>query len=281
MYNAHKTLPYRVEMYRQLKRKRTLFAYLFVMSLPIIVALAVKFGTSGNSTGPTRFGSGTADLIGLATKGAANFTSTMFYFATPFLLVAVISIFNGDTVASEANWSTLRYLLASPVPRTRLLIQKLKVSLTLSALSVVILVGTAWIVGQITFGSAPLLTPLGVTMQSHVAIPRLLIVAAYLSINLLSVAGLAFYLSVATDVPLGAVGGAIGIMILSNILDAISGLGTLRNWLPTHYSFSWFDAFSSNIDWTQMIRGASYSVMLFGVLIALAIHKFSKKDVTS
>ena len=70
MYNANKTLPYRVEMYRQLKRKRTLFAYLFVMALPIIVALAVKFGTSGNSTGPTRFGSGTTDLIGLATKGA-------------------------------------------------------------------------------------------------------------------------------------------------------------------------------------------------------------------
>ena len=88
MYRASKTLPYRLEMYRQIKRKRTLFAYLFVISLPVIVALAVKFGTSGNSSGPTRFGSGTADLIGLATKGAANFTTTMFYFATPFLLIA-------------------------------------------------------------------------------------------------------------------------------------------------------------------------------------------------
>lgn len=281
MYNANKTLPYRVEMYRQLKRKRTLFAYLFVMALPIIVALAVKFGTSGNSTGPTRFGSGTTDLIGLATKGAANFTSTMFYFATPFLLVAVISIFNGDTVASEANWSTLRYLLASPVPRIRLLLQKLKVSLTLSAFAILILVLTAWGVGYIAFGGAPLLTPLGVTMQPSVAIPRLLIVAAYLAINLLAVAGIAFYLSVATDVPLGAVGGAIGIMILSNILDAISGLGSLRNWLPTHYSFSWFDALSSSIDWSAMIRGASYSLILFFILLALAVNKFSKKDITS
>jgi len=281
MYTANKTLPYRVEMYRQLKRKRTLFAYLFVMALPIIVALAVKFGTSGNSTGPTRFGSGTADLIGLATKGAANFTSTMFYFATPFLLVAVISIFNGDTVASEANWSTLRYLLASPVPRVRLLVQKLKVSLTLSFFAIVILVLTSWGVGYVAFGGAPLQTPLGVTMQPSVAIPRLLIVAAYLGINLLAVAGLAFYLSVATDVPLGAVGGAIGIMILSNILDAISGLGSLRNWLPTHYSFSWFDALSANIDWTAMIRGASYSLILFFVLIAFAIIKLSKKDITS
>ena len=280
MYRASKTLPYRLEVYRQLKRKRTLFAYLFVISLPVIVALAVKFGTSGN-IGPTRFGSGTADLIGLATKGAANFTTTMFYFATPFLLIAVISIFNGDTVASEASWSTLRYLLAAPVPRTRLLIQKLKVSLSLSAIGIVLLIGTSWFVGMITFGLKPLQTPLGATFTNQVALQRILIIGIYLALVLFSVAGLAFYLSVSTDVPLGAVGGAIGIIILSNILDAISGLGSIRNWLPTHYSFSWFDALSSSIDWSQMIRGAAYSVILSALFVSLAIIKFNKKDITS
>ena len=281
MYLPSKTLPYRLEMYRQIKRKRTLFSYLFVISLPVIVALAVKFGTSGNSSGPTRFGSGTADLIGLATKGAANFTTTMFYFATPFLLIAVISIFNGDTVASEASWSTLRYLLAAPVPRTRLLVQKLKVSLTLSLAGVVLLIVTSWVVGAITFGFAPMQTPLGVTLSNSIAIERIAIIGCYLALVLLSVAGLAFYLSVSTDVPLGAVGGAIGIIILSNILDAISGLGSIRNWLPTHYSFSWFDALSSSIDWTQMIRGVSYSIVLFSIFTSLAVIKFNKKDITS
>jgi len=281
MYAPKKTLPYRLEMYRQIKRKRTFFSYLFVVSLPVIVALAVKYGTSGNSSGPTRFGSGTADLIGLATKGAANFTTTMFYFATPFLLIAVISIFNGDTVASEASWSTLRYLLAAPVPRTRLLIQKLKVSLTLSLLSVVVLITTSWIVGALAFGFKPMQTPLGATFTNAIAMQRIVIIGVYLAMVLLSVAGLAFYLSVSTDVPLGAVGGAIGIIILSNILDAISGLGAIRNWLPTHYSFSWFDALSSSIDWSQMIRGASYSVILCAIFTALAVIKFNKKDITS
>ena len=281
MYSPSTTLPYRVEMYRQLKRKRTLFAYLFVMSLPIIVALAVKFGTTGNSTGPTRFGAGTADLIGLATKGAANFTATMFYFATPFLLIAVVALFNGDTVASEASWSTLRYLLAAPVPRTRLLIQKLKVSLTLSAFGILLLALTSFGVGTLAFGTAPLQTPLGVTMVNSLAIQRLAIIAAYLAITLLVVAAIAFYFSVTTDVPLGAVGGAIGIMILSNILDAISGLGALRNWLPSHFSFSWFDALSSEIDWSQMIRGASYSVILSAILTSISFIRFAKKDVTS
>lgn len=280
-YQAGKTLPYRVELYRQLKRKRTVFAYGFVLSLPILVAVAVKFGPSGNSGGPTQLGSGTTDLIGLATLGAANFTTTMLYFSTPFLLVTVIALFNGDTVASEASWSTLRYLLASPVPRTRLLIQKMKVSLTLSLLAVLLVPLSSWIVGAIAFGIAPLQTPLGATFENSVAIGRLSIMTGYLAISLLFVAGLAFYLSVRTDAPLGAVGVAVGISILLSILDAITALGSVRDWLPVHYAFTWFDALSTTIDWSEMIRGASYCAITGILFYALAINKFAKKDITS
>lgn len=280
-YQSSKTLPYRVELYRQLKRKRTVFAYGFVLSLPILVAIAVKFGPSGNNGGPTRLGSGTTDLIGLATMGAANFTTTMLYFSTPFLLVTVIALFNGDTVASEASWSTLRYLLASPVPRTRLLIQKIKVSLTLSAVAVLLVPVSAWLVGSVAFGLAPLQTPLGATFTNQLALGRIAIITTYLAISLLFVAGLAFYLSVRTDAPLGAVGVAVGISILLNILDTISALGSIRNWLPVHYAFTWFDALSSTIDWSQMVRGASYCFICGLLFYALAIEKFAKKDVTS
>ncbi len=280
-YQANQTLPYRVELYRQLKRKRTAFAYGFVLSLPILVAIAVKFGPSGNSGGPTRLGSGTTDLIGLATLGAANFTTTMLYFSTPFLLVTVIALFNGDTVASEASWSTLRYLLASPVPRTRLLLQKIKVSLTLSLIAVLLVPLSAWIVGAIAFGFKPLQTPLGATFDNATALSRIGIMTGYLAISLLFVAGLAFYLSVRTDAPLGAVGVAVGTSILLNILDAITALGVVREWLPVHYAFSWFDALSITIDWSQMIRGASYCAMAGILFYALAIMKFAKKDVTS
>ena len=209
------------------------------------------------------------------------FTVTMLYFSTPFLLVTVIALFNGDTVASEASWSTLRYLLASPVPRTRLLIQKMKVSLTLSLIAVVLVPLSAWIVGMIAFGLKPLQTPLGATFENSVALPRIGIMTGYLAITLLFVAGLAFYLSVRTDAPLGAVGVAVGISILLNILDAITALGSIRDWLPVHYSFSWFDALPITIDWSQMIRGASYCAMTGIIMYALAFIRFAKKDVTS
>jgi ABC-2 type transport system permease protein len=280
-YLVGKTLPFRVELYRQLKRKRTAFAYGFVLSLPILVALAVKFGPSGDEGDSSEFGSGATDIIGLATLGAANFTTTMLFFSTPFLLVTVIALFNGDTVASEASWSTLRYLLASPVPRTRLLIQKMKVSLTLSFIAVLLVPLSSWIVGAITFGVAPLQTPLGVTFDNSVTFTRLAIMTGYLAISLLFVAGLAFYLSVRTDAPLGAVGGAVGITILLTILDAISALGSIRQWLPVHYTDTWLDALSTTIDWSQMVRGASYCAISGIIFYALAINKFAKKDITS
>ena len=280
-YLVGKTLPFRVELYRQLKRKRTAFAYGFVLSLPILVALAVKFGPSGDEGDSSEFGSGATDIIGLATLGAANFTTTMLFFSTPFLLVTVVALFNGDTVASEASWSTLRYLLASPVPRTRLLIQKMKVSLTLSFIAVLLVPISSWIVGAITFGVAPLQTPLGVTFDNSVTFTRLAIMTGYLAISLLFVAGLSFYLSVRTDAPLGAVGGAVGITILLTILDAISALGSIRQWLPVHYTDTWLDALSTTIDWSQMVRGASYCAISGIIFYALAINKFAKKDITS
>ena len=280
-YSPSKTLPYRVELYRQLKRKRTAIAYLFVVSLPILVAIAVKFGPSGNSGGPTRLGSGTTDLIGLATIGASNFTVTMLYFATPFLLVTVIALFNGDTVASEASWSTLRYLLASPVPRARLLLQKIKVSLSLSVLAVLIMPISSWIVGAIAFGIKPLQSPLGATFTNPVAISRIAIITIYIAISLMFIAGLAFYLSVRTDAPLGAVGVAVAISILLSILDTITALGKIRDWLPVHYAFSWFDALATTIDYSVMIRGGSYCFIVGTILYALAVNRFAHKDVTS
>ena len=53
------------------------------------------------------------------------------------------------------------------------------------------------------------------------------------------VAGLALLLSVSTDAPLGAVGGAVMASIVSQILDQITALEDLRDYLPTHYGTAW------------------------------------------
>lgn len=278
MYTASKTLPIRTELVRQLRRRRTAVAYGLMLALPLFVVAAVKFGpeSEGGSGGAASL-----NLIDLATSGAWNFVIVMLFFGSGFLLTTVTSLFFGETVAGEASWSTLRYLLASPVPRRRLLRVKLIVAGLLSLSAVVALTVISFVIGWLAFGNNPLVSPLGGDFQTSDAIYRVVVVAGYIFLSLLVAAGLAFYMSVRTDVPLGAVGTAVIIVIVVQILDAITALGDLRKWLPGHYAQAWTDALNPTIDWSNMARGGAYAFAVFALFIALAVLKFDRKDVTS
>jgi len=278
-YRARDTMPLRVEFIRQLRRRRTLVAYLLVVALPVMVSLAVKFGSEADSG--RRLGSGSADLVGLATAGAANFTVTMFFFAAGFLLLVIVALFCGDTVASEASWSSLRYLLAAPIPRRRLLKQKLIVGLVLAFGAIATLPVASFAIGLIAFGSAPLESPIGATFTLAESIGRIAAIGLYIFISLLFAAGIAFLMSVLTDAPLGAVGAAVVLVIISNILNAIDALGSLREWLPTHYAQAWLDLLATDIAWTDMARGAAYSIVWCALCVAYAVYRFDRKDVVS
>ena len=197
----------------------------------------------------------------MATHGGLNFAAFRFFVSAGFLLVVAVALFCGDTVASEASWASLRYLLAAPVPRARLLRQKLAVALTYSTVAIITLVVMALVAGTVAFGWHPLRLPgTGVDLPYGTAFARLGIVLGYVLITELVVAALAFLLSVSTDSPLGAVGGAVGLVIVSNILDAVTALGSWREILPTHWQFAWLDAVQSQVTWGGMIEGASVSV---------------------
>ena len=274
-------LPFRIELIRQLKRKRTLVAFILLTALPLIVVAAVKFGPSSNDNGGGGFGDGDLDLVGLATSGGWNFALTMMFFASGFLLLILVAMFTGDTVASEASWSTLRYLLIAPVPRRRLLTIKLGVALLLSFISIVILVAFSYLVGVIAFGVGELSTPTAGVFTNTEALWRMSVISVYIFITLLFAAGIAFLMSVLTDVPLGAVGSAVVIVIVSNILDAIDALGDLRQWLPTDYGAAWVGALNREIDWSGMSRGVAYSVVAFIIFVTIAYLRFDRKDITS
>ncbi len=101
-----------------------------------------------------------------ATASGANFAAVNLFVSAGFLLVIPVALFCGDTVASEASWSSLRYLLAAPVPRARLLWSKLAVGLTLSLAAMVLLPVVALAVGTAAYGWGPLQLPTGGTLPT-------------------------------------------------------------------------------------------------------------------
>jgi ABC-type transport system involved in multi-copper enzyme maturation permease subunit len=275
-YRARRTLPFRVEAIRQFRRRRTLIAYSILMVLPWVLVGAFEI------SGPASGGNGTPGLVTAATNGGLNFAAFGFFVSAGFLLVVIVALFCGDTIASEASWSSLRYLLAAPVPRARLLRQKLAVAAAYSILAILTFALMSMVAGTVAFGWHPLRLPgSGIDVATGSALGRLAVVFGYILVTETVVAGLAFLLSVSTDSPLGAVGGAVGLIIVSNILDAITALGGWREILPSHWQFAWISALQSQITWTGMIEGAAVSVSYAIVLFALAFRRFRTRDIVS
>ncbi|WNO74493.1 ABC transporter permease [Streptomyces sp. AM8-1-1] len=275
-YRARRTLPLRVEAVRQLKRRRTMVMAAVLGALPLVLIIAFAIGGT-----PDGDEGGRITLIDTATASAANFAATSLFVSAGFLLVVPVALFHGDTVASEASWSSLRYLLAAPVPRSRLLWSKLAVALGFSAAAMVLLPLVALIAGTIAYGWGPLELPTGGSLATGDTAPRLALVVAFIFVSQLVTAGLAFWLSTKTDAPLGAVGGAVGLTIVGNVLDAVTALGSWRDVLPAHWQFAWIDALQPQLEWGGMVKGAAVSVTYALVLFALAFRNFSRKDIVS
>jgi ABC-2 type transport system permease protein len=275
-HQGRRTLSFPVEFTRQVRRWRTIVAFAVLLGLPWVLAGAFELSRSPAGGGST------PGLVTEATRGGLNFAAFSVFVSAGFLLVLVVALFCGDTVASEAGWSSLRYLLAIPVPRARLLRQKLAVALAYAGAAVVSLPLMALLAGTVVFGWHPLRLPgAGTELTAGPALGRLLIVVAYVLVSELAVAGLAFLLSVSTDSPLGAVGGAVGLMIVSAILDQVTALGPWRQVLPSHFQFAWLDAMAPQLRWAAMAEGAAVSLCYALVLVALAFRRFQRKDILS
>lgn len=272
---ARPSLPLSAEIGRQLRRRRTIGIFIVLAVLPLVLLLAFWLGNDGSDS------SGERGFVDLAQESGANLVIFTLFASTSFLLIVIVALFAGDTVPSEASWASLRYLLAAPIRRERLLRQKLVVAALSSVVALVFLPAWTLIVGGIAYGWGPYVGPTGTQIGWPEFAGRLVIIVGYLLVELSVVGAFAFMLGLLTDAPLAAVGGAVLLMILCAILDSITALGGIRNGLPGHYAYAWRDALAPTLNYSDMITGALWSVGYAIIAIWVAFWYFLRKDITS
>jgi len=275
-YRPERTLRLWVELRRQFKRRRTLGVYLLMAALPLILIGALHLGGGDNGRR-----NNVINLVDVATASGLNFTLFVLFAASGFFLVVVFALFFGDTVASEASWGSLRYSLATPVPRNRLLRQKWYAALVLSVGALLTLVVVSLVAGGLTYGFTDVQTPVGFSMAQGTALVRLAGMVGYLAVHLLVVGALAFWLSTITDAPLAAVGGAVFTMIVFAVLEQVDQLGDIRNWFPSAYGIAWTDLLQTPVDSSDLFRGVIQALVYVAVLTGLGFRHFWRRDVTS
>jgi ABC-2 type transport system permease protein len=266
----------RDELARQLTRRRTRVLLVAMVVVPLV--LAAIYAVRG---APEVAPGATPQLLNLADDSALAFCVFVLYMCAPLLLVAVGAAFAGDALASEASWGTLRYLLAAPIPRRVLLARKLAAGLALALLATALLVGTSLAAGAVLFGWSPLDTPVGGQLAAADGLVRVLWASAYCFVTVVPFAALALALATFMDSPLGAVGVAVGVAVVSQILDVVESLGSARVVLPTHYQLAWTDLFVDPPLPDELASGTLQAIAYSVLACAVAWRRFARRDVTT
>jgi ABC-2 type transport system permease protein len=159
-----------------------------------------------------------------------------------FLLPLSTAIYAGESVAGEASWGSLRYLLARPVSRQRVLVSKVVVAGLFSLAAVVVVTVTGLLGGLVAFGWHPLsvidlqrASPFGsglTTFAPLEAVGRIGLASGVVAVTMASTFAFAILCSTLTDRPFTAVAGGVLLSFVSRSLDNIPGLHALGPWLP-------------------------------------------------
>jgi ABC-2 type transport system permease protein len=210
-----------------------------------------------------------------------------------FLFPLAVAIFAGEPVAGEASWGSLRYLLARPVPRWRVLTAKAVVAAAYSLCAVILAVAVSLGTGVLAFGWHPLtVLDLQHTTPFIVASARLAPLAAtgqlalatgYVICTLSSTFAFALLLSTFTVRPFSAVAGGVGLGLFSRALDNIPGLHALSPWLPVTDSGTtlWTGFFTSPVQTAGMAHVLEVQAGYTALFLAAALRRFTRADVLS
>ncbi|WP_370949227.1 ABC transporter permease [Amycolatopsis sp. cg5] len=272
-----------VELRKLALRPRVWVSVVLLCALPALVA--VFLATADFAPPP---GQGGAFLSAVMSNGAL-YPAAALALVLPVFLPISVAVLAGDAVAGEAAGGTLRYLLARPVGRTRLLAAKMCALAVFTLIAVVLVVLTSYLLGTALFGTGAEAVgqPGAVTSLSGSALStgdlatRLLGAIGYVVASMLGFGAIALFFSTVTDSGLGAALGALAVLITSSVLETLDAAAVVKPYLPTHYWLAWIDFFRDPLFWRDITSGlwlqAGYLVVFFGAAWA----NFATKDISS
>lgn len=265
-----------VELRKMLRRPRTWVTIALLDALPTLVAILLAL----TDLGP-RPGTGPAFLSAVLANGKL-FPLAALAIVLPLFMPVAVAVVAGDAVAGEAQAGTLRYVLVRPVGRTRLLVAKLISVIVFVLIAVLVVAGTAYVVGSLLLGDQTLATSVsGTTLTSEQLTVRTMMSIGYVTLSMLRVAAIALFLSTMTDSALAAALGALALLIASSLLLTLDAAAALQPYLPTRYWLSFVDLFRDPILWRDILRGVGLQGVYVGVFLAAAWANFTTKDITS
>jgi ABC-2 type transport system permease protein len=256
------------------RRPRNLVMLAVLASVPVVVGVALRLFASEDD-------GGVGGMIASVAGNSLMLTFVSFSFLVLLLMPVAVSVVAGDSIAGEAGAGTLRYLLAAPAGRTRLLVVKFLNAVVYSYAVTAVVAVSALITGLLLFPAGPVTLLSGTTVTVADGLLRIAVSVGYIGAGMAALAAIALALSVFTEVSIGAIAGTVVLVIVCQVLRAIPDLEPLAPYLlPTR--FTAFDAVLRDPIDTGALAGG---LAVFGSYIVLSLSiawaRFTGKDITS
>jgi ABC-2 type transport system permease protein len=283
-----------IELFKVFRKPRTYIAFVAIACMVALIQLG--FYIDGEEY--IRFGmqalSASFDVEGRILNGYL-----LAYIILQTLLVHVpllIALVAGDMISGEANMGTLRILLTRPVSRTEIIISKFTASVIYTVALLVWLAICALLVSLLLFGKDDMLI-----MKSEVVTQilesdvlwRYFAAFVFAALSMITVASLAFFLSLFSDNSIGPIITSMSIVVVLTIMNTLNLplFDLIRPWLFTSHMLGWKGFFDVQVNGQgEQIIGSvehplailkSAAILLFHIVFFLfaSIRIFNRKDI--
>jgi ABC-2 type transport system permease protein len=258
-------------------RRRNLALLAVLAAVPVLLGIVLRVSSpqpgGGSGDGPAFLGQVTGNGVFLAFLALVV--------ELTLILPLAVAVVAGDSIAGEAGRGTLRYLLAVPAGRTRLLGIKFAAVVAFCVCACLLVAAVAVVLGTILFPVRPVTLLSGTTIPLAAGLLRLLFVAAYIAAAMAALGAIGLAISAFTEHAIGAIAAVLVIAVASEVIDNVSQLAAVHPYLPTHFWMSFDALLRSPVDWPALMHGLASFGGYVVVFCSVAWARFTSADVTS
>ena len=257
-------------------RWRNLALLAVLAGIPVLIGVALKL----SGPGPGGGGGGPAFLDQVAGNGVFLAFASLTVLLT-LVLPLTMAVVSGDSMAGEASHGTLRYLLAVPAGRTRLLAVKYAAVVIFGLAACATVAAAALIVGVILFPAGPVTLLSGTTVSLGAGLARLLLVVLYVAAAMAALGAIGLAVSTFTEHPIGAIAAILVLAVAREVSDAVPQFSAIHPYLPSHWWLSFGAILRSPAGGPELTHGLLSFALYVIIFATIAWARFTSADVTS
>jgi ABC-type transport system involved in multi-copper enzyme maturation permease subunit len=261
-------------------RRRNQLLLAVVVLFPLLIGIGLKLAAphGGGGGGPS---SGGAAFFNQLAGNGVFLTFIALSLLLILVLPVVIAVISGDSVAGEAGYGTLRYLLTVPAGRTRLLAVKYLAIVVWAVVATFIVSVVALLAGVILFPVGPVTLLSGTTVSLGAGLVRVLLVTLYVCAAMSALGAIGLAISTFTEHAIGAIAAVMILVVASEVVDQIPQFAPVAPYLPTHWWNSFDSLLRTPVDTTTLWHGLLSFGVYAALFCAIAWARFTSGDVTS